>query len=235
MGVKEQIISAVRKDGSIVLTEIESKQIIGEEEIRVVETKLAVNQKAAMTIAREMGFPVALKVVSREITHKSDGGGVRLNLQNVSEVGRAYSEMVAIFKKSGSKGEFLGVGVQKMVSSGIEAIIGMSKDSHFGPVLMFGLGGVFVEVLEDVSFRIVPIVNRDAKQMIREIKGYPVFKGYRGRQGVDESALEDTLLKLSDFVNRTPEIKELDLNPVFASADGVVVADARIILEPLDN
>jgi len=108
----------------------------------------------------------------------------------------------------------------------------MSKDAQFGPVLMFGLGGIWVEILKDVSFRIVPLTRRDASSMIREIKGYPLLQGHRGREAVDISSLEEALLKLSDFVERYPEIKELDLNPVFAYSHGNAAVDARIILEP---
>ena len=109
--------------------------------------------------------------------------------------------------------------------------MGMSKDAQFGPVLMFGLGGVFVEVLKDVAFRIVPLVRRDASQMIREIKGYPLLEGYRGQEPANITVLEDLLLKLSDFIDKTPEIKELDLNPILAYSDSAVAVDARVILE----
>jgi acyl-CoA synthetase (NDP forming) len=118
-----------------------------------------------------------------------------------------------------------------MAKPGVEVIIGMSKDAQFGPVLMFGLGGILVEILKDVSFRIVPLVRRDAREMIREIKGYPVLEGYRGKEPANVSALEDMLLKVSDFVEKNPDIKELDLNPVFAHRDGAVAVDARVVLE----
>ena len=128
-----------------------------------------------------------------------------------------------------------GVTVQKMARPGIEVIIGMSKDPQFGPVLMFGLGGVFVEVLKDVSFRIVPLVRRDASEMITEIKGFPILKGYRGQEPANIPLLEKTLLKLSEFVDANPEIKELDMNPIFAYKDDAVAVDARIIMEDLSE
>jgi acyl-CoA synthetase (NDP forming) len=118
-----------------------------------------------------------------------------------------------------------------MARPGVEVIIGMSKDEQFGPVLMFGLGGVLVEVLKDVSFRIVPLSRRDAAEMLREIKGYPLLEGYRGQEAVDIPRLEKLLLKISDFVEQHPEIRELDLNPVFAYSDGAIAVDARVILE----
>jgi acyl-CoA synthetase (NDP forming) len=121
--------------------------------------------------------------------------------------------------------------VQKMARPGVEVIIGMSKDAQFGPVLMFGLGGVLVEILKDVSFRIVPLTRRDAHEMVREIKGYPLLEGYRGQEPADVSYLEELLLKVSQFVEVTPEIKELDINPLYACRDGAVAVDARVILE----
>jgi len=232
VGLKEETISAARKDGRTTLTEIESKRIISEEDIEVVETELARTKREAIQIAREMGFPVALKIVSPEIIHKSDCDGVKLGLENVAQVGKAYAEIMASLKDKVPEAKVHGVSIQRMARPGTEVIMGMSKDAQFGPVLMFGLGGVFVEVLRDVSFRIIPIVRRDAKQMIEEIKAYPVLQGYRGQEAVNVSVLENTLLKLSKLIERTPEIKELDLNPVLANADGVVAVDARIILEP---
>ena len=124
-----------------------------------------------------------------------------------------------------------GVSVQKMARPGVEVIIGMSKDAQFGPVLMFGLGGVWVEVLKDVSFRIVPLEKRDAHEMIQEIKGKPLLEGYRGQEAVDIDNLEEMILKVSGFIEKHPEIKELDVNPVFAYKDGAVAVDARVVLE----
>jgi acyl-CoA synthetase (NDP forming) len=124
-----------------------------------------------------------------------------------------------------------GVSVQKMARPGTEVIIGMTKDAQFGPVLMFGLGGILVELLKDVSFRIVPLEREDAREMIREIKGYPILEGFRGMEPADVSILEEILLKISRFVDDHPEIKELDLNPIFAYRDGAIAADARVVLE----
>jgi len=121
--------------------------------------------------------------------------------------------------------------VQKMARPGVEVIIGMSKDAQFGPVLMFGLGGILVEILKDVSFRIVPLTKRDAREMIKEIKGYPLLEGYRGQEPIDVANLEELVLKVSNFVEQTPEVDELDLNPIFAYSDGAVAVDARVILE----
>lgn len=226
-----KIIGNARKDKRTVLTEIESKQLVSEAGIPVIESRLAKTKAQAISMSKEMGFPLVLKIVSPEIIHKSDSGGVKLGLGNAAQAGRAYSEIVAAAKQANPKAKIHGVSVQKMAKPGVEVIMGMSKDDQFGPVLMFGLGGVFVEVLKDVAFRIVPLVRRDASQMIREIKGYPLLEGYRGQEPANITVLEDLLLKLSDFIDKTPEIKELDLNPILAYSDGAVAVDARVILE----
>lgn len=226
-----KIINNVLNSGRTVLTEVESKQLVAEAGIPVVETKLAKTKAEAISISKKMGFPVVLKIVSPDIIHKSDIGGVKLGLANATQVGKAYTEIMAAAKKANKKADIHGISVQKMARPGVEVIMGMSKDAQFGPVLMFGLGGVFVEVLKDVAFRIVSLNRRDASQMIREIKGYPLLEGYRGQEPANITALEDLLLKLSDFVDKNPKIKEMDLNPIFAYKDGALAVDARVILE----
>lgn len=213
------------------LTEIESKAFLKKAGIPVIETRLARTKREALSLAREMGLPVALKIASPDIIHKSDSGGVRLGLTNITMVGSAYSEIMASVRQRCPGARIDGVTVQKMASPGVEVIIGMSKDAQFGPVLMFGLGGILVEVLKDVSFRIVPVDRKDAGEMLREIKGYSLLKGYRGQEPVNIPLLEELVVKVSGFVEQNPQIKELDLNPVFACRDGVVAVDARIILE----
>jgi acyl-CoA synthetase (NDP forming) len=213
------------------LTEVESKELLKKAGIPVVEAALARSKKEAVAISKEVGFPVVLKISSPDVIHKSDSGGVRLGLANATQVGKAYSEIVTSVRKAFPKAVIDGVSVQKMAPPGVEVIVGMSKDAQFGPVLMFGLGGILVEVLKDVSFRIVPVTQRDAAEMIREIKGYPVLEGYRGQKPASISALEKLIVKVSQFVEKNPQIKELDVNPVFAYHDKVVAVDARIVLE----
>ena len=229
--VKKAILETARKRKSTVLTEVESKQLLEEAGINVVKAKLATTMKEAVALSKGMGFPVVLKIASSDVVHKSDAGGVKLDLKNATQVEKAYREIMASIKEKFPKAAIGGVSVQPMAKPGVEVIIGMSKDAQFGPVLMFGLGGILVEILKDVSFRIVPLVRRDAREMIREIKGYPVLEGYRGKEPANVSALEDMLLKVSDFVEKNPDIKELDLNPVFAHRDGAVAVDARVVLE----
>jgi acyl-CoA synthetase (NDP forming) len=227
----QSIIDKVRSASRTLLTEIESKALLQEAGISVIETRLAASKQEAVGISKSLGFPVALKIVSPEIIHKSDIGGVKLGLKTSKQVESAYDEILSAVKQKYPQVMIEGISVQKMARPGVEVIIGMTKDSQFGPVLMFGLGGILVELLKDVSFRIVPLEREDAREMIREIKGYPMLEGFRGGEPVDISILEEILLKVSRFVDDHPEIKELDLNPIFAYKDGAIAVDARVILE----
>jgi acyl-CoA synthetase (NDP forming) len=228
---KTEIIKQARKEKRTQLTELESKEILKEAGVPVIEARLATTKTEASALAKKIGFPVALKIVSPDVIHKSDSGGVVLGLDNSTQVAEAYSKILSDVRKHYPKAAIQGISVQKMAKTGVEVIIGMTKDAQFGPVLMFGLGGILVEVLKDVAFRIVPLTKRDAHEMIKEIKGYPLLEGYRGQEPADISFLEDLLLKVSDFVDKNPDIKELDLNPIFAYKNRAVAVDARVILE----
>ncbi len=227
----QQIIKQARSESRSLLTEIEAKELLKQAGIDVVDTRLATSKEEATSVSQELGFPVVLKIASADVVHKSDAGGVKLDLKTAKQVGKAYDDILKAIKKEYPQAKIQGVSVQKMARPGVEVIIGMSQDAQFGPVLMFGLGGILVEILKDVSFRIVPLVKRDAREMIREIKGYPLLEGYRGSEPVDVENLEEIILKVSDFVEQNPDIKELDLNPIFAYKDGAVAVDARVVLE----
>ncbi len=228
---KKAVLKKAKKGKRTLLTEVESKQLLEKARISVIKTKLATSMKEAVALSKEIGFPVVLKIASPDVIHKSDAGGVKVGLQNATQVSRAYKEIMTSVKQKHPKATIDGVSVQPMAKPGVEVIIGMSKDPQFGPVLMFGLGGILVEILKDVSFRIVPLARRDAREMIRDIKGYPVLEGYRGQEPANVPFLEEMLLKVSDFAEQNPEIKELDLNPIFAYRDGAIAVDARIVLE----
>jgi len=228
---KEQIFNQAKQEDRTTLTEIESKELLKEAGIPVTDTRLARTEKEAISLSKEIGFPVVLKIVSPDVLHKTDSGGVKLSLRNAYQVRNAYHEILSSIRKSFPQANILGVSVQKMARQGVEVIIGMTKDPQFGPVLMFGLGGILVELLEDVSFRIIPLNRIDARDMISEIKGYPLLEGYRGQEGVSISTLQNIIMVTSEFVDHTPEIRELDLNPIFAHKDGAIAVDARIILE----
>lgn len=226
-----KLVEAAKREGRTLLTEVESKEMLKEVGIPVTDTRLARSQEEAISLAREEGFPAVLKIVSPDITHKSDVGGVKLGLENIDAVGNAYEEIVRSVIQAQPNAKVHGVSVQKMARSGVEVIIGASHDPQFGPILMFGLGGVSVEVLGDVSFRIIPITQRDAREMVREIKGYPILEGIRGQAAVSIESIEEALLKISEYMYGHPEVKELDLNPIFVYSDGLVAVDARVVLE----
>jgi acyl-CoA synthetase (NDP forming) len=225
-----EILSQAREEKRTVLTEIEAKQILGEAGINCTRTVLAASREEAASISEQIGYPVVLKVSSVDITHKSDSGGVKVNLPDKAAVEEAYDEIMTSCRAYAPDADIEGVSVQGMAKAGTEIIMGMIKDASFGPVVMFGLGGVLVEVLKDVSFRIVPIETNDAVDMTSEIQGKKLLEGYRGQEPADVPCLQEMLVKLSDFVNDTPGIEEIDMNPVFAYSDGAVVVDARIIL-----
>jgi acyl-CoA synthetase (NDP forming) len=225
------VVKDVKTSTGRVLTEIEAKSVIKGAGIAVTETRLAVNLKEALKICKEIGFPVVLKIASPDITHKTDARGVKTGLKDAKEVKKAYTDIMVSVKAKYPNAKIEGVSVQPMARPGVEIIIGMSVDTQFGPVMMFGLGGIFVEVLKDVSFRLIPLEKRDAEEMIEEIKGKALLNGYRGQEPANKEALVDILLKVSELVAKMPAIKELDLNPVFAYKDSAVAVDARIVME----
>ena len=225
-----EVIDNARSQGRTLLTEVESKQVLHDAGIPVALGVLARDAQRAAKAAEEAGFPAVLKVVSPDVAHKSDVGGVRLGLQSKEEVEQAFAEIMVAVKAAQPDARIEGVAVQKMAPAGTEVIIGMSKDPQFGPVMMFGLGGVFVEVLKDVAFRIVPLEPKDAREMVREIKGFAMLDGVRGQKPADLVALESIILQVSKFIEAHPEVEELDLNPVLAYPDGAIAVDARIVV-----
>jgi len=209
------------------LMEHECKEILESMGIATTGFLVAGSEDEAVEMSNTLGYPVVLKIVSPDVVHKTDSGGVKLNLADEDAVRSAYGEIVGAFKYQ----HIIGVAVQKMADPGVEAIIGVTRDPNFGPVLMFGLGGIFVEVLKDVTFRVLPVTLQDIDEMIQEIKGYPLLKGYRGK-AVDIEALKNLLLKISELVLTFPEIRELDLNPVFLYPQGNMTVDARMFVSP---
>lgn len=226
----DEIIEKARNEGRVVLTETESKQLLRSLGIPTTQMKLATSEQEAVALSREIGYPCVLKVSSPDITHKSDAGGVKVGLVDEYAVAEAYQAIMAACAEKFPGAVIEGVTVQNMAPPGLEVIVGMVTDEQFGPVLMFGLGGVWVELLKDVSFKIVPLTRRDARNAIREIRAARLLDGFRGSAPVDTSALEDILLRVSEFVAETPEVAEMDLNPIFAYPDGAIAVDARVIL-----
>ncbi len=225
------IFNKALKEDRKYLLEPEAKTICMEYEIPVTNFKVAKNETEAAQFAREIGFPVVLKIVSPDVIHKFDVGGVILNLNSETEVRTAYNEILENVKKHKPNARILGIFVQEMAPQSTEVIVGATKDPQFGPALMFGLGGIFVEVLKDVTFRIAPISESDAREMITEVKAYPILKGYRGQPPADVEAIVKILLNTSRLVMEHQKIKELDLNPIMVYEKGAKTVDARIILE----
>ncbi|RTR02365.1 acetate--CoA ligase family protein [Halomonas nitroreducens] len=214
------------------LLEYEAKQLLREHGV-VVPLELVARSEAelAEAAARFGDTPLAMKIVSRDILHKSDAGGVRLNLVGEAALHEAREAILASCRAYDPDAEIEGVLVTPMAQKGVEVIIGVIRDPIFGPVLMFGLGGVFVEILEDVAFRAIPLSRHDASSMVDQLKARRVLEGARGEAAVDKEALVDLLLQVSSLVEAYPDLKELDLNPVIVNADGYAVVDARVIVD----
>jgi acyl-CoA synthetase (NDP forming) len=212
------------------LTAVAAHELLSVQGIPIVPTNLARSPSEAARLAKSLGLPVALKIVSPDVIHKSDVGGVRLHVTSLTQVSKAYGELLATVRSCLPEAVIDGVSVQPMAKPGIEVVAGLIRDRTFGPVIMFGLGGIFVEVLNDVAFRVIPLRPKDARAMIREIRGFPTLQGSRGAPPADLGALENMLLKLSALVEQHPEIHEIDLNPVFAYPTGALAIDARILL-----
>ena len=227
----EKILRNARSAGRTLLTEFESKQFLAAYGIPVVETKIATSAKEAVDLAQKIGGAVVLKVHSETITHKSDVEGVKLNLQGANAVRSAYREIEKSVCKHGGAGAFLGVTVQSMIAmDGYELILGSSIDSQFGPVLLFGTGGYFVEVFKDRALGLPPLNRTLARRLMERTQIYTALKGFRGRHAIDLTALEELLVRFSQLVIEQPWIKEIDINPLLVSADRAIALDARILL-----
>jgi acyl-CoA synthetase (NDP forming) len=226
-----RIFSQAAKEGRKSLLETEAKTLCMEYGIPVTRFKLAKDEDEATEYAVTIGFPIVLKIVSPDIVHKSDVGGVIGGIKNLRDVRTGYRQIVKNVKKHNPDAKIVGILVQEMAPSGTEVIVGSIKDPQFGPAIMFGLGGVFVEVLKDVTFRIAPITDDEATEMISEVKAYPLLRGYRNTPPADLKAITKILVNSSRLVMEHPEIKELDLNPIMVYEKGAKAVDARIILE----
>lgn len=224
------ILSEALKEGRTNLLESEANTICKEFGIPVTKFGVGKDLDEALAIAGTIGYPVAVKAVSPQIVHKSDAGAVVLNIATPAELQAGWNRILSNVARSAPRAKITGILVEQMAPPGVEVIIGGMKDRQFGHVVMFGLGGIFVEVLKDVSFRAVPITAEDALDMIAEVKGYPVLKGVRGSTPVDIQALVNILLSVSRLLEENPQVAELDLNPVIASAEGATAVDARLVI-----
>lgn len=225
-----EVVDAALAEGRTVLTAPEAKRIADAYGIPVPAEALAESVDEAVAFADRIGFPVVLKIVSPDIVHKTDAGGVRVGLASAAEVRGAFTAIVANARTYDAEARIQGVQVQQMVPAGTEVIVGAVTDPTFGKVVAFGLGGVLVEVLKDITFRLAPASEADALDMLDSIRAAEILRGVRGGAAVDRDALADVVVRVSELAADFPEIAEVDLNPVFASADGVMAADVRILL-----
>ena len=223
--------------GKTYLSELDGLELLKCYGYNVLPAQIAENENEAAQIAENMSFPVAMKIISPQIHHKSDANGVVLGLDTKEKVKRAFQKLIERAIEFDHNASIEGVMVQKMSQPGDEVILGVNRYPAFGPLLMAGLGGIYVELFKDIVFRLAPIGRNEARRMIRNIKGYNIFKGFRGRPKSDIKVLEKSVVSLSDMVMNHPEIAEMDINPLMVHAEGkgATVADYRIILKPLDN
>lgn len=228
----ERIVEVAQAENRHMLG-IEAFDILKAYGIPVVKTIFAKTVEEAVSAAEEIGYPLVMKVVSPQISHKSDIGGIRLSLHNSAEVKAAYQDMMENISRKMPDATLEGVQLQPMLSGGREVILGMARDPTFGPMLMFGLGGVYVEILKDVRFAIAPVDEREALELITGIKTYPLLAGARGAKPSDINALVDVILRVSKFVCDFPEIEEFEINPmlVFEEGKGTLAVDMRLMLK----
>jgi acetyltransferase len=229
-----EIVAKARADGRNSLTEIEAKQVFKAYGLPVTNTQLAKTEEEAVALAKKVGFPIVMKIVSPDILHKSDAGGVKVNIKDDEGVRAAFKTILTNAKAYKADANVHGIAIQEMAPMGTEVIMGSVNDPTFGPTMMFGLGGIFVEVLKDVTFRVAPIAEDQAFEMLGEIKAAPILTGVRGEAPRDRKALADTIVKYSTMIlDLQDEVSETDANPVLVYEDGkgLKVVDARIILK----
>jgi acyl-CoA synthetase (NDP forming) len=225
--------AALSQRGNSWLTTEETSSVLSAAQLPLQPGEVVHTADEAVALADKVGWPVALKLASRQIVHKTEVGGVRLNLSTAQSVRDAFESIKTQLAERNQLAAMDGVLVQPMMTGGVEVMVGVTHDPLFGPLIAFGLGGIHVEILGDVQFRITPLTDRDAAEMVRGIKGYRLLSGYRGHPAADIEAIEDVLLRISRLVEEIPEIIELDLNPIFAlpPGQGCRIVDARIRLE----
>jgi len=232
---KEKVLSIfekVKQTGHHHLDEKDAKEVISAYGFKIPKNILTTSEVDAVKVANEIGYPVVLKISSPDILHKSDFGGVVIGVKNEVEVRRYFCDITQKARRLLPDAEIKGVLVQQMITGGKELALGMSRDPQFGPLIMFGLGGIYIEILKDITFRIAPIGIEDAKEMIQEIRSFPLLKGTRGERPVDINAIVDNILWLSQMVTDFPEIVEMDINPLFVlpEGEGTIALDARITI-----
>jgi len=226
----DSIISKALAQKRTALLEPEAKEVCRAYKLPVPEFKLATNMNQAGKFAEKIGFPIVMKIVSPDILHKTEAGGVLLGVHTRKDCENGFTKLLSNAKAFKKSARIQGVLIERMAPSGLEVIVGGIRDQQFGPAVMFGLGGIFTEVLEDVTFGLVPIKKSEVHEMIRGIKGYHALTGFRGMLHVDEGAIASTVVQVSKIMNENQQIGQIDLNPVRAYSRGCSVVDARILL-----
>jgi acetyltransferase len=231
-GAVRQVLAKARAEGRVTVGDAESQAILTAYGIDIPPARLAANADEAVEIAGDLGYPVVLKIASPDILHKTDVGGVRIDLRDAGQVRDAFDLITYRAQRYLPEARLWGCLVQKMASSGLEVLIGMNRDPQFGPLVTFGLGGIYVETLRDVAFRIAPFSRAEAEEMIREIRARALLDGVRGEPAVDQESIVDTLLRIGQLVQDFPEIAELDINPyvVYERGEGGLALDMRLVL-----
>jgi acetyltransferase len=229
-----RIVDRARGEGRLTLGDVDALDVLAACGVPIPRQAVASSPEEAERLGAAIGFPVVMKIVSPDILHKSDVGGVVVGVRSAEEARETFDRIYRRVREHVPGADLRGVLVQQLVRPGRETIVGMSRDPQFGPLVAFGLGGIYVEVLQDVSFRVAPITDRDAQDMVQEIRTFPLLKGVRGQPPSDLAAVRDVLLRVSQLVVDVPEIVELDVNPlvVWPEGEGVVAVDARMTLAP---
>jgi len=236
MASPKEIVLQALEEGRNKLLEHEAYEFLRYFELPVPKFGLARSPEEAVELAERIGYPVVLKIVSPDIVHKSDVGGVVVGVATDSDVRKAFERIEANVKLRAPNARVAGILVQEMVPQDLEVIVGATRDPVFGPVVMFGLGGIFVEVLRDVSLRIAPVTRYDAEEMLNEIKASSILRGYRGVPPRDRDALIDIIVRTSRVMLEIPEVTDIDLNPImaFPEGKGAKIADARVLVRRVE-
>lgn len=225
----KKIINDAVVAGRKSLLEPEALGVLKAWEIPVPEYVVVKDVDEAISAAKNIGCPVVLKVISADILHKTEAGGVKAGLKNEQDVKDAFNEMIFALSDDHPTALIEGFLIEKMADKGVEVIIGGIRDAQFGPAVMFGVGGVMVELLKDVSFRLAPVTKEECLEMIKEIKAYPLLTGYRGAEPCDIDAIADVIIKIGNIMSEMDDIKEMEINPLITYPDKVIAVDARVI------
>ena len=226
----KKFINDAVQSGKKSLLEPEAKEILKAWEIPLPPNFVVKDKDAVIGAANNIGYPVVLKVVSRDILHKTEAGGVMAGLKNAQEVEDSFNEMIFELSDHYATAKIEGFLIERMVDKGVEVIVGGIRDAQFGPAVMFGIGGVMVELLKDVSFRLAPVTKEECLAMMEDIKAYPLLAGYRGAEPADLDAIADVIIKVGNIMAGVVEIKEMEINPLIVYPEGAIAVDARVVL-----